>query len=397
MANKKPSGRALVEKYYTGYGVRARELKGQGRRFIGYLCAYVPLEIISAAGFIPFRIKGNVHEPISVADTHMETIVCPMVRSYFDQTLKGAWDFIEGLVIPHSCDSMCITHDIWRTSLNLPYFHLFNVPHTISDNSLGFFIDCLRTFRVSLERYTGGPISDEAITAEIAKYNDLRKAVRRLYDLRRSDGPLISGSAAVRTLVAAMGLPVEEAVSMVDSVTDEISGQKAVSGGNNPRLMIVSSEQDDDGLVRIVEDCGGDVVCDFTCPGLREYGQDAVPSSDPLVSLARRYLNLNCARSYRGVTGRPADDLEERFGVISRLAKDYRVRGVILRVHRCCDPYGLEVPALRSYLTGRGLAVLYIEDDYSIRDIGRLRTRIQAFMEIVSGNHETGDTGVSKS
>jgi len=394
MNNTTPSGLTLVEKYYSDYGSRARELKQQGRRFIGYLCAYVPLEIISAAGFIPFRIKGNVHEPISLADSQMETIVCPMVRSYFDQTLKGAWDFIEGLVLPHSCDSMCITHDIWRTSLNLPYFHLLNVPHTIAGKSREFFIDCLRTFRASLERYSGGSISDIAVKAEIEKYNALRRAVRRLYELRRGDEPPISGSATVRTLVTAMSLPVEEAVSMVESVTTEVSKQKSVSRRNIPRVMIISSEQDDDGLARIVEECGGAVVCDFTCPGLREYGQDVEPSADPLAGLAQRYLNLNCARSYRGGTGKQADDLEERFGIIGRLATDFRVRGAIIRVHRCCDPYGLEVPAFRLYLINQGLTVLYIEDDYSIRDIGRLRTRIQAFMELISGKHETGVTSV---
>ncbi len=385
-----PSGSALVERYYSDYGSRARELKKQGRRFIGYLCAYVPLEIISAAGFIPFRVKGNVHEPISAADAQMETIVCPMVRSYFDQTLKGAWDFIEGLVLPHSCDSMCITHDIWRTSLNLPYFHLLNVPHTISDNSREFFVDCLRTFRTSMERYAGRTISNKAIEAEIEKYNALRKAVRHLYGLRRGDEPRISGSAIVRTLVAAMSLPVEEAVPMVESITIEGSKQGPAFERGTPRVMIVSSEQDDDGLASIVEECGGAVVSDFTCPGLREYGQDVEPHTDPLVGLAGRYLNLNCARTYRGETGKQSDDFEERFGIIGRLATDFRVRGVIIRVHRCCDPYGLEVPALRSYLANHGLAVLYIEDDYSIMDIGRLRTRIQAFIELISGSLETG-------
>ena len=63
------SGLALAEKYYQDFGGRARELKQQGSQIIGYLCAYTPLEIIHAAGFIPFRIKGNVNEPISKADT----------------------------------------------------------------------------------------------------------------------------------------------------------------------------------------------------------------------------------------------------------------------------------------------------------------------------------------
>ena len=53
-------GLAAVDKYYQDYSYRARELKSQGKKIMGYLCAYVPLEIVAAAGFIPFRIKGEV-------------------------------------------------------------------------------------------------------------------------------------------------------------------------------------------------------------------------------------------------------------------------------------------------------------------------------------------------
>ena len=77
----KGSRLAISDKYYRDYGCRARELKEKDQRFIGHLCAYVPVEMISAAGFIPFRIRGNVGEPITAADTQMETIVCPLVRS----------------------------------------------------------------------------------------------------------------------------------------------------------------------------------------------------------------------------------------------------------------------------------------------------------------------------
>ena len=37
------SGLTAVEQYYQDYGSRAREMKKQGQRIIGYLCAYTPL------------------------------------------------------------------------------------------------------------------------------------------------------------------------------------------------------------------------------------------------------------------------------------------------------------------------------------------------------------------
>jgi len=150
---------AIARRYYQGYGDRARELNEQGRSVIGYLCAYVPVEIISAAGFIPFRIKGDVNEPITKADTQMETLVCPLVRSCFDLALKGRYDFVNGLVIPHACDSICKTYDIWRYTLDLPFSQMINIPHEISKSSLEFFVNILETFRKGLGTYSGSQIS----------------------------------------------------------------------------------------------------------------------------------------------------------------------------------------------------------------------------------------------
>ena len=393
MNQEKPrSGSQLAAQYYETYGSRARELRAGGQRFIGYLCAYVPLEIISAAGFVPFRIKGNAHDPITLANAHMETIVCPVVRSCFDTALKGAYDFIEGMVIPHSCDSMCITHDVWRSTLNLPYFHLINIPHAVSGGALDFFTDSLRTFRTSLERFSGAKISDAAINAEIGKYNAYRGAVRELYAPRREDSSRISGAEVVRTLMAAVSLPVAEATALVRGVTLETAARRGSTPSEKPRIMITGSEQDDDGFCRVVEECGADVAVDFLCPGLREYGTDVKPGADPIAALAERYLNLYCARTYYARPGSQAADFENRFGPIGRLVKDYRIEGVVLRVHRCCDPYGLEVPALRTYLQGLGVAVFYLEDDYSLRDTERLRTRIQAFVEILGQRRDSGDS-----
>jgi benzoyl-CoA reductase/2-hydroxyglutaryl-CoA dehydratase subunit BcrC/BadD/HgdB len=45
---------SMVERYYEDYGIRARELKKEGKTVISYLCSLVPMEIITAAGLVPF-------------------------------------------------------------------------------------------------------------------------------------------------------------------------------------------------------------------------------------------------------------------------------------------------------------------------------------------------------
>lgn len=378
------NGLATVDKYYQDYGYRARELKTQGKKIIGYLCAYTPLEMITAAGFMPFRIKGNVTEPITKADTQMETIVCPLVRSCFDMVLKGSYDFLDGLVIPHACDSICRTYDIWKYNLKLPYCHFINIPHLTDEPSMEFFKAVLATFRKSLGGFAGKEISDDSLAQAIQVYNQNRARVRELYELKKSDPPLISGVEMTKLLVAVMSIPVEECSELLSSVIDEVKQRSSIPAKKSARIMVVGAQVDDVAFIDLIETSGASVVADDLCVGAREYWPYVDITKAPIDGIAERYLvKINCPRTYREKTGTYQEYLEERFGHIGNSIQDFKVDGVVLYIYKYCDPFGFEVPALKSYVDALGTPVLYLEDEYSMSTIGRLRTRIQAFLELI--------------
>ena len=198
-----------VEKYYKDYGLRARELKEEGKKIIGYVCSFVPLEIITAAGCIPFRVRGNIHEPITKGDTLLETIVCPYYRSCFDLSVKEKYDFLSGLVIPHGCDSMVRSYSAWSYSLPYSYFHFVNIPTVCVESSFEFFNAELNTFRKSLEKFAGKAITDEDLAQAIRVHNENRDKVRALYEFRKADPPLISGTELTMVLTVGSSLPIE--------------------------------------------------------------------------------------------------------------------------------------------------------------------------------------------
>ena len=373
-----------VEKLYTDYGFHARELHEQGRKVIGYLCAFTPVEIITAAGLIPFRIKGDVDEPITRADTQMETIICPVVRSAYDVTLKGRYEFLDGLVIPHACDSISRTYDIWKYSLDVPYSHLINLPHSIDDSSLEFYKNELNTFRKSIGNYAGKDITDENLAQAVELHNSIRTLVKKLYELRKSDPTLVSGSEMTKILVAVMGIPPEESVGLLSGVINEIKNREHASVKQLHRIMVVGAEVDDTALIDIIEDSGASVVVDDLCPGTREFFPMAEVTADPVDGIAERYLRkIKCGRTYREVQGTYEKSLDDRFGHIIHAVEEYSVDGVILYIYMYCDPYGFEVPAMKDYIESKGIPVLYIEDQYSQATISRLRTRVQAFLEMI--------------
>jgi benzoyl-CoA reductase subunit C len=378
------SGLAAADRLYQDYGARARELKKQGQKIIGYLCAFTPVEIITAAGLVPFRVKGDVNEPITRADTEMETIVCPLVRSCFDMALKERYEFLDGLVIPHACDSMARSKDIWKYTLGLPYFHFIDTPHATDDSSLDFFVSILGTFRKSLGGFAGKEISDDSLAQAVKAYNENRKRIWDLYELRKSAPPLISGAEMTRVLVAAMGLPVEESIKLLEEVIAEVKQRPSAAGAKRPRIMVVGAEVDDAAFIELVEDAGASVVTDDLCPGGREHRALVKTGGDPVAAIAERYLRgIKCGRTYIEQEGAYPEYLEQRFGHIAQAAKEYNVDGIVLYIYKYCDPFGFEVPAMKSYLEAKGIPVLYQEDEYSMSTIGRLRTRIQAFLEML--------------
>jgi bzd-type benzoyl-CoA reductase N subunit len=384
--SKNGNGLVSAEKYYSQYGSRARELKSTGKKVIGYLSALGPVEIMTAAGVVSLRLKGNVSEAITKGDAYMETIICPFVRNVFDAAVKGRYDFLDGMVLPHQCDSIDRTDDVWSDTLKLPYWHFLNVPHVTDEPSVEFMKGILRIFMRTLEELTGKKITDEALAQAVTAHNENRRLMRGLYALRKTDPPLVSGVEMIKVLVAAMGLPVDESSILIKDVTDEIKQREIPSSAEKgPRIMLVGDQIDDVAIIEAIEGAGARLVMDDLSIGSKMYWNDVDVTSDPVQGIAERYLRkLKLPTTFIDTGVSYQETLEARFGHMKQYIEEFKVDGVILFVYKFCDPYGFEVPAIRSFIESAGTPVLYLEDEYSTSTLARLKTRIEAFLEMIA-------------
>ena len=152
-----------------------------------------------------------------------------------------------------------------------------------------------------------------------------------------------------------------------------------------PRLVRHTSDLEVQRVIDLVEQSGAWVVADDLCIGTREFFSSVDIDKDAVDSIAERYLRrVCCSRTFRERTGSYQDYILDRFGHIGDYIKDYKVDGVVLYIFKYCDPFGFDVPEIKSYIESMGVRVLYLEDEYSMSTIGRLRTRIQAFLELIS-------------
>ncbi len=379
------NGLATAGKYYEQYGLRAQELKADGKQVIGYMTALAPVEILTAAGVTPFRLKGFASEAITKADAHMETIVCPFVRNVFDSALKGKYDFLDGMVLPHLCDSIDRTNDVWSYNLDLPYWHFLNVPHVTDGPSVEFTKSIFRAFIKSLEAFTGRKITDEAMAEAVNKHNENRRLMRELYSLRKGYPPLISGVEMMKVIVAAMSLPVDESSALIKSVTEEVKKREVTSGKKSPRIMIVGGQIDNVAVAELIENAGACLVMDDVTMGSKVYWPETDPTPDPVQGIVERYLRkVKVATTYVDTGDTYEENLDARFGHMKQYIDEFKVDGAILFVYKYCDPYGFDVPAMKSYIESTGTPVLYLEDEYSTSSLSRVKTRIEAFLEMIA-------------
>jgi len=389
MVTERLSGLSRVREIYQDRPRRVKELREEGRKVFGYLCIYPVVEMMTALDLVPYRILGDMREPVSKADTYLPPVVCPFLRSCLDLGLKGRYDFLDGVVTSHICDVGAGLHSMWDHAVRTPFSYHLDTPHTVHETAKQHQRELLEGFREALESYTGRKLTAERLRWAIQAHNEQRALVRQLYQLKKLDPPLVSGTETIQLLKVLQSLPVDEGTELVREVIAELEERKDGPAQKSARLMLWGSIIDDTPLTEMIEGLDANIVMDDTCVGSRAFFADVQLTDDPLDGLAQHYLvDIKCprtfrARDYAATTKDYMADLESRFSYLADYAREWKVDGVILESVRYCDTHGYEVPGLRDYLNSIGLPNIYLEHDYTEGALAPLRTRVQGFLEVI--------------
>lgn len=353
----------------------ARRWKERGGKVIGFMCTYVPEELIYAAGALPVRVTGGPTElPLGDANAHLHPVSCSFSRQCLQMGLDGQYSFLDGFIGGNNCDSIRRLTDNWLHYVPAPFTYILDVPHKLTGRAFEYYQGVLLDLKGNLERFLGVDISHQALQEAIELCNTTRELLRRVYELRKGDAPPISGAETMEVLNAGFCMPKEEYNQLLLRLLEEATpGERAVRG--EARLMLSGSPLTNPEFVWNIEDLGGLVVVDELCTGGR-YWSDPVEvdgKASPLEAISRRYLSkFPCA------VMAPA---AERLDRVVDLAQEYRVQGVVSQVIRSCIPCLWQQPLLRERLTARSIPMLELDVEYGTAGGGQLRTRVQAFLE----------------
>lgn len=367
------------------------ELKKQGIKIIGYFPGnYVPEEIIYAAGAIPICLIDNGGADSAEAALELiPHISCPFSRAQIGERILKTnpyYGMIDLLVAPITCQHLKKIAEIWDYLDEVDIFKL-GVPHQYyGEDELEYYTHRIRALQGKIEALTGNRIANENVSKAIILYNRMRNLLKKISLLRRASPQTVSAINFIRLNHASYYADPVFMVDYLDSVYEELSGKALVSAdeATKPRLMLIGPNlaKGDYKILELITAAGGNVVIEEICEGIRDYWQTIEEKTDPISSLARGYIRDKLPCAFMRYSS------QKRINFALKMVQDFSVSGVIWYQLLYCESYDTE-----SYLYNRkmgelNIPMLILESDYDEGSYQQMKTRIDAFIEMLKGGIE---------
>lgn len=361
-----------------------RDWKKNGGKIVGYTCSYVPPELFHAAGILPVRLRGIETEGTEIADAYFGPFICSFPKCLLQLAGKGAFSFLDGVLITPGCDAMRRLDECWRKANQdfgkiLPgWFDYFDVPHKSEGHGLKWFVQEIQNLIQRIEQHFHVSITDAALHESIREYNQGRRLLKAVEDLRSEKDIRVSGTDVFAATVAGTVLPRELYNRKLETWLADISNRDP-EDEDRKRLMVIGSISDEIDLFQLIEsDTNAVIVAENLCFGVRFEGNEIPEEGNPLESLARHYLQ-------KSVCPRMFGKYKDRLALLRQKIEHAMVDGVIMQNIRFCDMHGSENGLFERDLEDAGIPCLRLEREYGpLTETGRMMLRINAFLERIA-------------
>lgn len=369
------------------HGIRVKELREHskdGGKVVATYCVFVPEEFCWAAGAIPVSLCAGTQFSVPVAEEVLPRNTCALIKSSYGFKLGRLCPYVQAshlIVGETTCDGKKKMFELLAEQQPV---YVMEVPNKRGTAGRTLWQQEVRDFKAKIEELTGNEITVENLGEAIRKVNERRREFRRLSVLRSADPAPISGKDALLATQVSMYDDVERQTQMIKALNDELEERVKKGEGVAPkgakRILISGSPMAIPNwkLHHIIESSGAVVVGEESCTGSRFYNE-LIPEGignleDMLTALADRYLKTNCACFTPNT---------ERLEDIINMARDLKADGVIHYNLQFCHTYANEAVQVDRALAEAGIPLLRVETDYSDEDAGQLKTRIDAFLEML--------------
>lgn len=351
------------------------------KKNVAYLCAYTPIEILSAANVASRRlVHAGSQKEIIAGETITQSVFCDLSKSILGSFIEEnpLFNSIDKVYTFYTCDCMRKTAE--AIDLNYVSTSIYNLPRSSNRKvAKDYFVTEVEAFKENLEKLTGEVIKDEQIKKYIELYNKAKQYIREISEFRKLDNPLLTSGKFQQIALSYYYLPIEELLVQLENILEKLRNAKPLNNKKVVRLMLSGSviADGDTKITNIIEEeLGARIVVEDNCTGLKPFIKDInITGNNILEDIADGYLGqAPCARM---------KPIEEMIDFSTNLATDYNVDGVVFYFIKFCPCYSMILRAYLDKFKELNIPVLVITGDYSKGDEGQLKTRIEAFVEVL--------------
>jgi benzoyl-CoA reductase/2-hydroxyglutaryl-CoA dehydratase subunit BcrC/BadD/HgdB len=394
-APNRPEAMQYFDDISNFFGQREKEVRAEkekGKKVIGYFCMFAPIELILAADAIPVRVSSGFYDTSKLGDRVVPVEVCPVIRSTIGAKMVDLSPYLEmsdAILSTLTCDGMTKLSEIMSDYKPI----LTMSPPRVKDSaqSLHLWSEEVKAVKAQIEELTGNKITSKKLRAAVETMQRATKAFRRLQDLRKGN-PVIMGRDAMLVNQTSTWDDIKRWTQKTEVLCDELEKrvqQKAwVCPPDTPRVLITGTPMfwpDNWKVPTLIEEATpqGVLVADELCSSDRllydPVGIDEWTMDDMLKGISERYLMASTCPCFTSKDGN-----EDRINWLTNKVKEYKVNGVIYYVVRGCMLYAMEYSRVKKALDRLNIPVYYLDTEYTREDVGQLKTRVEAFLEMLT-------------
>jgi benzoyl-CoA reductase/2-hydroxyglutaryl-CoA dehydratase subunit BcrC/BadD/HgdB len=368
------------------------EAKKHGQKIVGYFCPDVPEELILGAGLLPVRLVfGGEIGPAIAGEEYLKPYSCPVSRSCVGYMASGNneyYQLVDAICVAQTCENIKHVQEYAEKRFGKTVIKV-GLPHTHDSvrsrpQSLQYYTQELRMMQKQLGDLAGHPVKSGQVKQAIKLCNNIRAELRCLYEFPNKLSTALTWRESFEATHAGFLMQRPDFLRELRLITQQVASRKtAAEKTQKVRIMVMGSVLGigDHKILDLVDVAGGIVVADNVCTGLANARKDVTVFGilgDPVEALAERYLyNVPCPCM---------TDLDRRLKRTSALIQEYGVEGIVYYSLKYCDNWRTEFSIFKDYLHKESKTpVLLIESDYQPSDVGTIRTKVEAFVEMIRG------------
>jgi benzoyl-CoA reductase/2-hydroxyglutaryl-CoA dehydratase subunit BcrC/BadD/HgdB len=331
----------------------------------------MPEEIIAAAGFVPYKIMGDVHASNAPADQYLQPFFCPAARSFLTEALANSkqWD---GIIVAQGCNATNRHYDVWKRHVDTPFLHWFNGP--LKDDYMALRFMKVEMWRLidAIDRQFRTAVTDDSLAGAIRESNGIKKRLQALSALRSEKD--VANREYLEIIIKCMRLPKKDAAAELEALIGTIE-KRGPFPKNRKKVLLTGSDVTYPELMDQIDEAGFRVVRDDLSVGERYFATLIPEDGDPVDALARYYLGIPKPATKVGVRKR----IDYLAGALAESGLDT----VISQNLKFCEPYAYDSVLVNGELKEKGYRVLHLEREYTPGPDSQLMNRLAAFSEMV--------------